>query len=100
MTTPSERALPPLPEPEMRLYDPTKPNGRASSMVYTAEEMRAYAQTAVGQSTEAQARHGTSCPKVVHKSNGCLHAADDDGPYEVDGLMYCGRCHFWMGTRP
>jgi hypothetical protein len=37
------------------------------------------------------------CHKVVHdKATGFLHQPDDDGPYDVDGLMYCGRCHHAM----
>ena len=42
-------------------------------------------------------RHGTSCPKVEHIGGGLLHSPEDDGPYEVDGLTYCGRCHYWIG---
>lgn len=35
-----------------------------------------------------------TCEKVLHDDrDGYLHAADDDAPYDVDGLMYCGRCH-------
>lgn len=35
------------------------------------------------------------CTKVVHdpERTGYLHTADDDGPYSVDGVLYCGRCH-------
>lgn len=44
--------------------------------------------------------HGKDCPKAMHLGEGYLHAADDDQPYDVDGVMYCGRCHGWMGTRP
>lgn len=34
------------------------------------------------------------CQKVVHDSrSGYLHEADDDNPYDVDGVAYCGRCH-------
>lgn len=34
-----------------------------------------------------------SCTKVEHHGTGYLHAADDDRPYDVDGVKYCGRCH-------
>lgn len=44
--------------------------------------------------------HGINCPKLVHPPNGAprwcrwsLHGADDDTPYDVDGVAYCGRCH-------
>jgi hypothetical protein len=41
--------------------------------------------------------HVRDCPKVVHELiGGYLHAADDDGPYMVDGVSYCGRCHCWL----
>jgi len=33
------------------------------------------------------------CQKVTHLGEGYLHGADDDGPFEVDGVFYCGRCH-------
>ncbi len=38
--------------------------------------------------------HGRTCPKAAHgEQGGYLHAADDDPPYDVDGVTYCGRCH-------
>lgn len=38
--------------------------------------------------------HGVSCPKVRHDStDSYMHRKDDDGPYDVDGVNYCGRCH-------
>lgn len=37
--------------------------------------------------------HGAECQKAPHTGSGYLHAADDDGPYNVDGAAYCGRCH-------
>lgn len=42
--------------------------------------------------------HGYDCPKVVHIGEGYLHDALDDKPYDVDGVMYCGRCHGWLGN--
>lgn len=39
------------------------------------------------------------CEKVVHdEDGGYQHLADDDTPYSVDGVEYCGRCHYWMGA--
>jgi hypothetical protein len=38
--------------------------------------------------------HGKNCPKVRHLGTGFLHDIDDDGPYDVDGCWYCGRCHY------
>ena len=40
------------------------------------------------------------CEKVRHdpKRTGYLHEEDDDRPYEVDGVMYCGRCHSVCGA--
>jgi hypothetical protein len=37
----------------------------------------------------------TTCQKAPHNdpSGGYLHAEDDDKPFDVDGVMYCGRCH-------
>lgn len=38
--------------------------------------------------------HGVNCPKYAHSNcGGYLHDAFDDSPYDVDGQMYCGRCH-------
>lgn len=34
-----------------------------------------------------------TCLKVEHFGNGWMHDAADDTPYDVDGVMYCGRCH-------
>ena len=38
--------------------------------------------------------HGSTCYKVDHIGTGYLHAEDDDTPYDVDGCLYCGRCHY------
>ena len=40
-----------------------------------------------------EVRHGIDCPKASHTRDGYLHGEDDDTPYDVDGLSYCGRCH-------
>jgi hypothetical protein len=45
-------------------------------------------------------RHGIDCTKVAHNVEGLLHAEDDDKPYDVDGVMYCGRCHQWIRAQP
>jgi hypothetical protein len=33
------------------------------------------------------------CEKVLHTGEGYLHGEDDDTPFLVDGVTYCGRCH-------
>ena len=39
------------------------------------------------------------CRKVYHEeTGGYLHGANDDRPYDVDGVTYCGRCHLCMPT--
>jgi hypothetical protein len=45
---------------------------------------------------EHKSGHGRDCHKVKHIGGGYLHDADDDKPYDVDGVMYCGRCHGWL----
>ena len=41
--------------------------------------------------------HGHSCKKEPHTfKRGYLHAEDDDTPYDVDGIKYCGRCHTFL----
>lgn len=59
-------------------------------MSYTIEQL----------ATVAHSRHGVNCPKVKHldQRSGYLHGPDDDRPYDVDGVIYCGRCHGWIGT--
>lgn len=37
--------------------------------------------------------HGFTCPKVQHDGLGHQHGPEDDAPYDVDGVSYCGRCH-------
>ncbi len=44
--------------------------------------------------------HGKTCPKIPHVGEGYLHGEDDDTPYSVDGLEYCGRCHRALPDRP
>jgi hypothetical protein len=39
------------------------------------------------------AEAAVTCEKVAHTRDGYLHAEDDDTPYDVDGVSYCGRCH-------
>lgn len=42
-------------------------------------------------------QHGMTCQKIRHtERGGYLHGADDDRPYNVDGVMYCGRCHVYL----
>ena len=41
--------------------------------------------------------HGVNCRKADHIGNGYLHELDDDAPFDVDGLYYCGRCHMELG---
>ena len=40
--------------------------------------------------------HGVDCPKMPHIRDGYLHGEDDDSPYDVDGYLYCGRCHYFL----
>jgi hypothetical protein len=47
----------------------------------------------IGVADAAQPVHGKTCPKVRHFGSGDLHDEDDDTPYDVDGVRYCGRCH-------
>ncbi len=49
----------------------------------------------VGASPEVMI-HGFDCKKVWHTGNGHLHREDDDSPYDVDGVLYCGRCHHFL----
>lgn len=43
-------------------------------------------------------KHGIDCQKEPHGSQGGYqHAKDDDTPYDIDGVTYCGRCHYWLG---
>ena len=50
----------------------------------------------------AVATHGVDCRKVKHlgTGDGYVHGANDDAPYDVDGVWYCGRCHAWLGDEP
>lgn len=42
-------------------------------------------------------RHPQDCKKAPHDSRGgYLHESDDDLPYDVDGCLYCGRCHLFL----
>ncbi len=47
--------------------------------------------------TREPVEHGRNCQKMTHLGNGYLHDADDDRPYDVDGVTYCGRCHRALG---
>ena len=44
--------------------------------------------------------HGVNCPEAPHAAgHGYLHNAGDPSPYDVDGVIYCGRCHEHIGFR-
>lgn len=40
--------------------------------------------------------HGINCEKRAHVGDGHLHDEADDSPFNVDGVMYCGRCHMYL----
>ena len=44
---------------------------------------------------QAVMTHGMNCSKAEHHEGetGYLHGPDDNSPYDVDGVIYCGRCH-------
>ena len=46
--------------------------------------------------------HGVTCTKRTHTQGqgGYLHGQEDDGPYDVDGVTYCGRCHEALAGDP
>lgn len=44
---------------------------------------------------QANTQHGVDCEKIPHRATGgYLHDPEDDAPYDVDGVSYCGRCHW------
>lgn len=49
--------------------------------------------TGIGQIEPDPDALADECQKVPHVGVGFLHDEDYDGPYEVDGVLYCGRCH-------
>lgn len=47
----------------------------------------------IGKEKGAPLIHGVNCLKVQH-TRPHMHEPDDDSPYPVDDVWYCGRCHF------
>jgi hypothetical protein len=41
-------------------------------------------------------KHGIDCPIAPHTGTEYLHAESDHGPFDDDGVEYCGRCHMAM----
>lgn len=40
------------------------------------------------------------CQKIPHSAGGgYMHDEEHDGPYDVDGVLYCGRCHSWYNNQ-
>jgi len=62
--------------------------GKAWSGRFVAEEVR----RVLTLGPRAEQRHGVNCAKAPHHG-GNLHSENDDAPFEVDGVSYCGRCH-------
>lgn len=62
--------------------------GATISMAELEELFKPVKRTSLGQT------HGVNCMKVPHvlKEHGYLHDENDDSPYDVDGVEYCGRC--------
>ena len=59
---------------------------------YKTSEMK-YTRMILGKNDESIV-HGKDCFKQVHiAESGYLHSENDDSPYDVDGVNYCGRCH-------
>jgi hypothetical protein len=57
------------------------------------------AQKELSQTPTGTIVHGVNCEKKPHTARGgqgYLHSVDDDGQYDVDGVLYCGRCHMWL----
>jgi hypothetical protein len=42
----------------------------------------------------------TTCHVAPHTGSGYLHDPEHMGPYDVDGVTYCGRCHVFISTQP
>src|SRR5882672_2255627 len=40
--------------------------------------------------------HGQNCNKEPHSGSGYLHDETYDSPFDVDRVLYCGRCHMAM----
>lgn len=62
-----------------------------------AVDLMADLEQSVAAAKEARTRRlqpTLSCPKAPHTGTGYLHAEDDDRPYDIDGVTYCGRCHY------
>lgn len=45
--------------------------------------------------------HGKDCRKSKHdpRAKGYMHGAKEDTPYDVGGLLKCGRCYTWMDSQ-
>lgn len=77
-------------------------NWAADDRLWTTQDtvqvnLTTFSRTILGlQKDNGMVTHGVDCHKVTHVGEGHLHGEDDDTPYMVDGVMYCGRCHIWI----
>jgi hypothetical protein len=60
-----------------------------------AAEMKVENDKRIGYASQVRV-HGKDCKKAPHVGGGYLHDASDDRPYDVDGVVYCGRCHEYL----
>lgn len=53
------------------------------------------------EAAKAEEAHGVSCEKVPHdrRGGGYGHEEEDNHPYLVDRVWYCGRCHRCLSAR-
>jgi uncharacterized coiled-coil protein SlyX len=61
----------------------------------TANSLRDADMIGYADAIDPDLRDGGKCKKHPHApgKTGYMHDADDDGQYDVDGVLYCGRCH-------
>jgi len=48
------------------------------------------------QQIQQEMEHGVNCPKIEHSGDleaMYTHEANEDGPFELQGVRLCGRCH-------
>lgn len=69
---------------------------RTRMKIEKTERLRPYGVGQKNTLASTLSAHGVDCEKVRHVGGGYLHSLTDDSPYEVDGIVYCGRCHKYL----
>lgn len=68
-------------------------SGTNGALIAVRKALEAGRQATAPDGSLAELQHCMNCIKEPHHGEGYGHQASDEGPYEIAGKTFCGRCH-------